>query len=197
MVQPIAVVVSHHELAPFSLGFSLYLYFSLSIYFFAVILWFIAESFSFYCLTVYGFRDLVSFLRLMIWKKKGFWFGFGGVRKKGFLFQVLGVQKVGFLAWVWLCFCFGILGLQVFYGWMCVCCVICNSCEMWTRVKSSHEYSTHSSGYWLNHGVSAMAVVVVACVKFWSSGHGGRGFDSEMERLGEERREREGERLKA
>ena len=30
-----------------------------------------------------------------------------------------------------------------------------------------------------------------------SFGHGGHGFDSEMERLGEERRERERERLKA
>ena len=33
--------------APFSLGFSLYLYFSLSLYFSIVILWFIAENFSF------------------------------------------------------------------------------------------------------------------------------------------------------
>ena len=53
------------------------------------------------------------------------------------------------------------------------------------------------SDYWLNHGVSAMAVVLVACVEHGSSGHGGRGFDSKMERSGEERREREGERLKA
>ena len=35
----------------------------------------------------------------------------------------------------------------------------------------------HDSSYWLNHGVLAMAVVLVAC-------HGGHGFDSEMERLG-------------
>ena len=75
-----------------------------------------AKSFSFYCLPICGFGNLVSFWGLMIWKKKGFWFGFGGVRKKGFLFQVLGVQKVGFLAWVWLCFCIRILGLWVFYG---------------------------------------------------------------------------------
>ena len=141
--------------------------------------------------------DLVSFWDLMIWKKKGFWFAFGGVRKKGFLFRVLGVQKVGFLTWVWLRV-LGILGLRVFYGWMCVCYVLCNACEVWTRVKSSHEHSTHSgSGYWLNHGVSTMAVVLVACIELWSSGHGSRGFDSEMKRLGEERREREGERLKA
>ena len=70
-----------------------------------------AKSFSFYCLPICGFGNLVSFWGLMIWKKKGFWFGFGGVRKKGFLFQVLGVQKVGFLAWLWLCFCIWILGL--------------------------------------------------------------------------------------
>ena len=105
-----------------------------------------AKSFSFYCLPVCGFGDLVSFWGLMIWKRKGFWFGFGGVRKKGFLFRVLGVQKVGFLAWVWLCFCVGILGLRVFYGWMCVCCVLCNACDVWTWVKSTHEHSTHSSG---------------------------------------------------
>ena len=42
-----------------------------------------------------------------------------------------------------------------------------------------------------------MAVVLVACVDLCSFGHGGHGFDLEMERLGEERREREGERLKA
>ena len=42
-----------------------------------------------------------------------------------------------------------------------------------------------------------MAVVLVACVELRSSGHGGSGFDSEMERSGEEIREREGERLKA
>ena len=157
-----------------------------------------AESFSFYCLPVCGFGDLVSFWGLMIWKNKGFWFWFGGVRKKGFLFQVLGVQKVGFLAWVWLCFYVGILGLRVFYGWMCVCCVLCNACEVWTRVKSSHEHSTHSGGgYWFNCGVSTMAVVLVACVELWSSGHGSHGFDLEMKRSGEERREREGERLKA
>ena len=70
-----------------------------------------AKSFSFYCLLICGFGNLVSFWGLMILKKKGFWFGFGGVRKKGFLFQVLGVQKVGFLAWLWLCFCVRILGL--------------------------------------------------------------------------------------
>ena len=81
-----------------------------------------AKSFSFYCLHVCGFGDLVSFWGLMIWKKKGFDLGSGGVRKKGFLFRVLGVQKVGFLAWVWLCFCVGNLGHQVFYGWMCVLC---------------------------------------------------------------------------
>ena len=121
---------------------SLYLYFSLSFYFSVVVLWFMAKSFSFYCLLFYGFGDLVSFWGLMIWKNKGFWFWFGGVRKKGFLFQVLGVQKVGFLAWVWLCFCVGILALRVFYGWRCVCYVLCNACEVWTRVKSSHEHST-------------------------------------------------------
>ena len=70
-----------------------------------------AKSFSFYCLLICGFGNLVSLWGLMILKKKGFWFGFGGVRKKGFLFQVLGVQKVGFLAWLWLCFCVRILGL--------------------------------------------------------------------------------------
>ena len=41
------------------------------------------------------------------------------------------------------------------------------------------------------------AMVMVACVELWSSCHGGCGFDSKMERSGEERREREGERLKA
>ena len=184
--------------ALFSLSFSLYLYFSLSFYFSAVVLWFMAKSFSFYCLLVCGFGDLVSFWGLMIWKKKGFWFGFGGVRKKGFLFRVLGVQKVEFLACVWLCFCVGILGHRVFYGWMCVCCVLCNACEVWKWVKSSHEHSTHSGGgYWLNHGVLTMAVVLVACVELWSSGHGSRGFDFEMKISGEERRVREGERLKA
>ena len=35
----------------------------------------------------------------------------------------------------------------------------------------------HGGNYWLNHGVLAMAVVLVAC-------HGGHGFDSEMERSG-------------
>ena len=40
--------------ALFSLNFSLYLYFSLSFYFFAVVLWFMAKSFSFYCLPVCG-----------------------------------------------------------------------------------------------------------------------------------------------
>ena len=51
--------------------------------------------------------------------------------------------------------------------------------------------------YWLNHGVLAMVVVLVACVELWNSGHGGHGFDLEMEISGEKRREREGERLKA
>ena len=35
----------------------------------------------------------------------------------------------------------------------------------------------HGGSYWLNHGVLAMTVVLVAC-------HGGHGFDSEMERSG-------------
>ena len=85
--------------ALFSLNFSLYLYFSLSFYFFAVVLWFMAKSFSFYCLPVCGFGDLVSFWGLMIWKKKGFWFGFRGVRiecSKGWIFG-LGVAM--FLRW--------------------------------------------------------------------------------------------------
>ena len=40
--------------ALFSLSFSLYLYFSLSFYSFVVVLWFMAESFSFYFLPVCG-----------------------------------------------------------------------------------------------------------------------------------------------
>ena len=45
--------------------------------------------------------------------------------------------------------------------------------------------------------VQTQAARLVACVELWSSDHGGCGFDSKMERSGEERREREGERLKA
>ena len=166
MVQPTATTASHcwgGLVFPKLLSLSLFLF---------IFLFFCC------CSLIYGWKflflfpaclwagDLVSFWDLMIWKNKGFWFAFGGVRKKGFLFWVLGVQKVGFLAWVWLCFCIGILGLRVFYGWMCVCYVLCNACEVWTRVKSSHEHNTHSdSGYWLNHGVSTMAIVLVACIE--------------------------------
>ena len=64
-------------------------------------------------------------------------------------------------------------------------------------MNTAHTAVARHSDYWLNHGVSAMAVVLVACVEHGSSGHGGHGFDSKMERSGEERREREGERLKA
>ena len=79
------------------------------------------------CLWVWGFGFFLGFNDL---EKEGILIWVWGVRKKGFLFQVLGVQKVGFLAWVWLCFCVGILGFQVFYGWMCVCCVLCNACDV-------------------------------------------------------------------
>ena len=43
---------------------------------------------------------------------------------------------------------------------------------------------------------AVLAMVLVACVELWSSSHGDHGFDSEMERLGEERREREGRCLR-
>ena len=64
-------------------------------------------------------------------------------------------------------------------------------------MNTAHTAVARHSDYWLNHGVSTMAVVLVACVELRSSGHGGSGFDSEMDRSGEEIREREGERLKA
>ena len=64
-------------------------------------------------------------------------------------------------------------------------------------MNTAHTAMARHSDYWLNHGVSTMAMVLVACVELRSSGYGGRGFDSVMERSGEERREREGERLKA
>ena len=41
--------------------------------------------------------------------------------------------------------------------------------------------------------VQTQATRLVACVELCSSGHGGCGFDSKIERSGEERREREGE----
>ena len=64
-------------------------------------------------------------------------------------------------------------------------------------MNTAHTAVARHNNYWLNHGVSTMAVVLVACVELRSSDHGGREFDSEMERPSEERREREGERLKA
>jgi len=107
MVQPIAATVSHVGVALFSLSFSLYLYFSFCFYFFVVVLRFMAKSFSFYCLHVCGFGDLVSFWGLMIWKKKGFWFGFRGCKKERIFVSSFGCSK----GWI-----FG-LGVAMFLRW--------------------------------------------------------------------------------
>ena len=106
MVQPIATATRHARVALFSLSFSL----SLSLFlflFFSVVLWFMAKSFSFYCLHVCGFGDLVSFWGLMIWKKKGFWFGFGGCKKERIFVSSFGCSK----GWI-----FG-LGVAMFLRW--------------------------------------------------------------------------------
>ena len=123
MVKLIAAAMSHHEVAPFSLSFSLYLYFSLSIYFFAVVLRFMAKSFSFYCLHVCGFGDLVSFWGLMIWKKKGFWFGFRGSKKERIFVSSFGCSKgciFGLGVAMFLCWDFGASG----FLWLDLC-VLC------------------------------------------------------------------------
>ena len=69
----------------------------------------------------------------------------------------------------------------------------------WGKKKESLGNKLRPWDWWLvlSFEAPAMAVVMVACVELWNSGHGGCGFDSKMERSGEERREREGERLKA
>ena len=141
IVQPTAAAASHRWgglVFPQLLSLSLFLFTFLFFLLLLCDLW-LKVSLFIACLFVgLGFGLFLGFNDL---KKEGIliW-----VWKKGFLFQVLGVQKVGFLAWVWLCFCVGFLGLRVFYGWMCVYYVLCNACEVWTWVKSSHEHNTHS-----------------------------------------------------
>ena len=110
-----------------------------------------------YCSLIYFLLKFLFLLPACLWVWGfGFFLGFNDLEKEEILIWVpgckkerifvLSVQKVGFLAWVWLCFCVGILGLRVFYGWMCVCCVLCNACDVWTWVKLTHEHSTHSNG---------------------------------------------------
>ena len=128
MVQPIATTASHTGWPYFP---SACLSISVSLYVFIfLLLFFDLFSFKFLfllpaCLWVWGFG---FFLGLNDLEKEGILIWVPGCKKERIF--VLSVQKVGFLAWVWLCFCVGILGLRVFYGWMCVCCVLCNACDV-------------------------------------------------------------------
>ena len=83
----------------------------------------------------------------------------------------------------------GAMVLWVFFFFFAT--MVCG-CGLWW-------FKLRPQDWWLVLSFEApvMAVVMVACVELWSSDHGGCGFDSKMERSGEERIEREGERLKA
>ena len=106
------------------------------------------------CLWVWGFGFFLGFNDL---EKEGILIWVWGVRKKGFLFQVLGVQKVGFLAWVWLHFCVGMLVAMLFFS--------SSMCIAFAFAESGNRSVARGGSYWLNHGVLAMAVVLVVCVE--------------------------------